>query len=186
MGMISICDVAVGAADAKFGFTEARLGLLPATISPYVVARMGEGMARRVFMSARIFWADEARELGLLARVVPAEELDAAVEAEVKPYLSCAPGAVAASKRLTRLLGRPAGRRSHGAHCRRPGRRLGDGRGPGGREGVLRQGEAELDFVRQSPSPAFPQRAKMRQAQSRRGGGTGVASWQLSHRRGQT
>ena len=105
MGMISICDVAIGAAEAKFGFTEARLGLIPATISPYVVARMGEGMARRVFMSARIFGAEEARELGLLARVVPALELDAAVEAEVAPYLNCAPAAVAASKRLTRALG---------------------------------------------------------------------------------
>ena len=105
MGMISVCDVAVGASDAKFGFTEARLGLIPATISPYVVARMGEGMARRVFMSARLFGAEEARELGLLAKVVAPRDLDAAVEAEVKPYLSCAPGAVAASKRLTRLLG---------------------------------------------------------------------------------
>ena len=105
MGMISICDLAIGADRAKFGFTEARLGLIPATISPYVVARMGEGMARRVFMSARIFGADEARELGLLARVVSAEDLDTAVEAEVKPYLSCAPAAVAASKRLTRALG---------------------------------------------------------------------------------
>ena len=107
MGMMSVCDVAVGASDAKFGFTEARLGLIPATISPYVVARMGEGMARRVFMSARLFGAEEARDLGLLARVVAPEELDAAVEAEVKPYLSCAPAAVAASKRLTRLLGVP-------------------------------------------------------------------------------
>lgn len=105
MGMISICDVAIGAEDAKFGFTEARLGLIPATISPYVVARMGEGMARRVFMSARIFGAVEACELGLLARVVPAADLDAAIEAEVTPYLSCAPAAVAASKRLTRALG---------------------------------------------------------------------------------
>src|SRR5690606_11056779 len=52
MGMISICDVCVAVEDARFGFTEARLGLIPATISPYVLARMGEGMARRVFMSA--------------------------------------------------------------------------------------------------------------------------------------
>ena len=107
MGMISICDVAIGASDAKFGFTEARLGLIPATISPYVVARMGEGMARRVFMSARLFGAEEERDLGLLARVVPIEDLDTAIEAEVKPYLSCAPAAVAASKSLIRALGAP-------------------------------------------------------------------------------
>lgn len=107
MGMISICDVAIGAEDAKFGFTEARLGLIPATISPYVVARIGEGMARRVFMSARVFGAAEACDLGLLARAVPAADLDAAIEDEVAPYLSCAPAAVAASKRLTRALGVP-------------------------------------------------------------------------------
>jgi methylglutaconyl-CoA hydratase len=105
MGMLSVCDVAVAAEGARFGFTEARLGLVPATISPYVLARMGEGLARRVFMSARLFDAEEARALGLVARVVPAAELDAAVEAEVAPYLACAPGAVAASKLLARSLG---------------------------------------------------------------------------------
>ncbi len=105
MGMISVCDTAVAVETARFGFTEARLGLVPATISPYVLARMGEGLARRVFMSARLFDAEEARALGLVARVVPAEALDAAVEAEVAPYLACAPGAVAASKRLARSLG---------------------------------------------------------------------------------
>ena len=105
MGMLSVCDVCVAAETARFGFTEARLGLVPATISPYVLARMGEGMARRVFMSARLFDAEEARALGLVARVVPADGLDAAVEAEVAPYLACAPGAVAASKALARSLG---------------------------------------------------------------------------------
>jgi len=105
IGMLSVCDVAVGAAGARFGLTEARLGLIPATISPYVLARMGEGRARRVFMSARLFGAEEARDLGLLARVVAPEALDAAVEEEVTPYLACAPGAVAASKRLARMLG---------------------------------------------------------------------------------
>jgi methylglutaconyl-CoA hydratase len=105
IGMMSVCDVAVGAEGARFGLTETRLGLIPATISPYVVARMGEARARRVFMSARLFDAAEARELGLLARVVPGDGLDAAVEAEVAPYLDCAPGAVAAAKRLARMLG---------------------------------------------------------------------------------
>ena len=105
IGMMCVCDVAVGAAGARFGLTEARLGLIPATISPYVLARMGEGRARRVFMSARLFGAEEARDLGLLARVVAPEVLDASVEEEVEPYLACAPGAVAASKRLARMLG---------------------------------------------------------------------------------
>lgn len=105
VGLISVCDVAVAAEGVKLGLTETRLGLIPATISPYVLARMGEGRARRVFMSARLFDASEAVELGLIARVVPAALLDAAIEAEAKPYLSTAPGAVAASKALARSMG---------------------------------------------------------------------------------
>jgi methylglutaconyl-CoA hydratase len=104
IGMMSVCDVAVGVEGAKFGLTETRLGLIPATIGPYVVARMGASRARRVFMSARIFEADEAVSLGLLAKAVPPEELDAAVEAEVAPYLACAPGAVARAKALVAAL----------------------------------------------------------------------------------
>ncbi|MFC3117981.1 crotonase/enoyl-CoA hydratase family protein [Jhaorihella thermophila] len=105
VGMACVCDVTVGVDTLKMGLTETRLGLIPATIGPYVVARMGEARARRVFMSARIFDAAEAVELGLLARAVPADRLMDAVEAEVVPYLACAPGAVAAAKKLTRDLG---------------------------------------------------------------------------------
>ena len=105
IGMLSVCDVAIGVESAKFGLTETRLGLIPATIGPYVLARMGEGKARRVFMSARLFGADEARDMDLLARVVSLDDLDAAIEAEVVPYLSCAPRAVADAKALARALG---------------------------------------------------------------------------------
>ncbi|MDR9395572.1 MAG: crotonase/enoyl-CoA hydratase family protein [Roseovarius sp.] len=105
IGLICACDVAIGAADAAMAFTETRLGLVPATIGPYVAARMGEAGARRVFMSGRRFDAAEAVRLGLLARAVPAVELDQAIEAEVTPYLSCAPGAVARAKALLRELG---------------------------------------------------------------------------------
>ena len=105
IGMMSVCDVAVGVTGARFGLTETRLGLIPATIGPYVVARMGEANARRVFMSARLFDAPEAVQLGLLARVVDPDELESAIEAEVAPYLSCAPGAVAEAKALIRRLG---------------------------------------------------------------------------------
>ena len=105
LGLMSVCDLAIAAEVGKFGFTETRLGLIPATISPYVIGRMGEGRARRVFMSARVFGADELVELGLAARVVAPEDLDAAIEAEVAPYLDAAPGAVAAAKRLARSLG---------------------------------------------------------------------------------
>ncbi|EDZ47688.1 enoyl-CoA hydratase [Rhodobacterales bacterium Y4I] len=105
VGMASVCDVAIGADHLKMGLTETRLGLIPATIGPYVIARMGEAKARRVFMSARLFGAAEAVELGLLAKAVPADKLAEAVEAEVAPYLNCAPGAVAAAKQLARDLG---------------------------------------------------------------------------------
>ena len=105
VGMTAICDVVIAEAGAKFGLTETRLGLIPATIGPYVLARMGEGNARRVFMSARLFGAQEAQALGLIAKAVTEEELDAAVEAEVAPYLSVAPRAVGAAKALARSLG---------------------------------------------------------------------------------
>lgn len=104
IGMISVCDNAVAANTAQFGLTETRLGLIPATIGPYVAARLGEGPARRVFMSARIFGADEARHLGLVGSVVSPDELEIAVQKEVKAYLSTAPGAVASAKALLRRL----------------------------------------------------------------------------------
>ncbi|UWR01789.1 crotonase/enoyl-CoA hydratase family protein [Ruegeria conchae] len=105
VGMASVCDVAIGVDSLKMGLTETRLGLIPATIGPYVIARMGEARSRRVFMSARLFDAAEAVELDLLARAVPADALAEAVEAEVRPYLSCAPGAVSSAKQLIQSLG---------------------------------------------------------------------------------
>ena len=105
VGMAAVCDVAIGGDHLKMGLTETRLGIIPATIGPYVLARVGEGRARRVFMSSRLFDAAEAQKLGLLANVVPANALAAAIETEVAPYLSCAPGAVAAAKALARSLG---------------------------------------------------------------------------------
>jgi methylglutaconyl-CoA hydratase len=109
VGLMAVCDLCIGAETAGFALTETRLGLIPATIGPYVLARIGEAMARRVFMSGRRFAAAEAVTLGLLARAVPATALDAAVEAEVAPYLACAPGAVAAAKALARRFGPPIG-----------------------------------------------------------------------------
>lgn len=107
VGLASICDVAIGVKGALMGLTETRLGLIPATIGPYVIARMGAANARRVFMSARRFNTEEAQDLRLLAKVVAPDALDAAVEAEVIPYLSCAPGAVADAKALIRALSAP-------------------------------------------------------------------------------
>jgi methylglutaconyl-CoA hydratase len=105
VGLLSVCDVAIGADSAVLGLTETRLGLIPATIGPYVSARMGEARARRVFMSGRRFAAAEAVDLGLLAQAVPTENLDAAVWNEIEPYLSCAPAAVARAKAFLRHLG---------------------------------------------------------------------------------
>ncbi|TYB89811.1 crotonase/enoyl-CoA hydratase family protein [Oceaniovalibus sp. ACAM 378] len=105
VGLAAVCDVVVAEEGAMFGLTETRLGLIPATIGPYVLARMGEGRARRVFMSARLFDATEARDLGLVARIGALDELEALVEAEVAPYLCVAPGAVGRAKALARALG---------------------------------------------------------------------------------
>ncbi|MCI5111832.1 MAG: crotonase/enoyl-CoA hydratase family protein [Marivita sp.] len=104
VGLVSVCDVAIGVAGAKLGFTETRLGLIPANIGPYVLARMGATRASEVFMSARVFDADEAVRLNLLSRTVDPYGLDEAIDSEVLPYLSCAPGAVAEAKALMRDL----------------------------------------------------------------------------------
>lgn len=110
VGLACICDVTLGAEGAIFGLTETKLGLIPATIGPYVLARMGEANARQVFMSSRLFGADEAARLGILSRVIAPQDLDAAVEAEIAPYLICAPGAVAEAKALARRYGPPLDR----------------------------------------------------------------------------
>lgn len=105
IGMMSVCDIAIAADTAKFGLTEVRLGLIPATIGPYVLARMGEDKARRVFFSGRIFGAEEAVALNLVARRVAPGDLDAAVETDIAPFLLGAPGAIAAAKAQCRFLG---------------------------------------------------------------------------------
>lgn len=105
VGLLCTCDVAISVDTARFGLTETRLGLIPATIGPYVFARLGEAMARRIFMSARVFGAAEAVTLGVVARAVPAEKLDQEIEAEILPFLATAPGAVARAKALAHRLG---------------------------------------------------------------------------------
>jgi methylglutaconyl-CoA hydratase len=105
VGMAAVCDLVIAAEGTRFGLTETRLGLIPATIGPYVIARMGEGRARRVFMSARLFDVAVAQDLGLVARSVPPADLAAAGREEAEAYLATAPGAVAAAKALARALG---------------------------------------------------------------------------------
>jgi methylglutaconyl-CoA hydratase len=104
VGMISVCDNAIASKQAQFALTETKLGLIPATIGPYVAAKLGEGAARRVFMSGRVFSADEALQLGLVGSVVESSALDDAAGAEERAYLSAAPGAVASAKQLLSRL----------------------------------------------------------------------------------
>jgi methylglutaconyl-CoA hydratase len=105
LGLISICDVALGLADATFRLSEVTLGLIPATISPYVVAKIGVPNARRIMLNATKLDGVAAVRLGLLDGVVQTvDELDAAVEREVAAALACAPRAVAGAKELIRFV----------------------------------------------------------------------------------
>ena len=105
VGMASVCDVSIGLPEIKLGLTEVRLGLIPATIGPYVVARIGVTHARRVFMSGQLFDAQTAKDIGILTEVVEADALDARLESVLKPFLSVAPEAAGRAKRLALSLG---------------------------------------------------------------------------------
>lgn len=99
-GLVAAADIAIAAEGTKFGFTEARLGILPSVISPYVLRRIGPGHARRWFVTGSRMDADEAYRIGLVHQVVPADELDAAVRAMAFEVLQCGPEAVAGCKEL--------------------------------------------------------------------------------------
>jgi len=99
-GLVAACDIALGTPEAKFCLSEAKLGLSPATISPYVLRAMGERAARRYFLSAEVFDAGEALRIGMLSGVVPAAELDAAVESLLRHLLAGGREALAKIKDL--------------------------------------------------------------------------------------
>ena len=106
VGLMCICDFAVAVESAKFGLTETKLGLIPATIGPYVIAKIGEGKARQIFMSSRIFGAEEAFVLGICSKVVSREEVrEQEIENEVQSYLKVSTSAVAKAKKFMRSLG---------------------------------------------------------------------------------
>lgn len=108
LGLVAACDIAVAAEEAVFCISEARLGLLPSTISPYVLAAIGPRAARRYFLSAEAFSAAEAQRLGLVHHVAPGAGLDAAVERIVAALLDGGPQAQAKAKRLVaEVAGRP-------------------------------------------------------------------------------
>ncbi|MEM6730077.1 MAG: enoyl-CoA hydratase-related protein [Myxococcota bacterium] len=102
MGLVSCCDVVVAESEAMFGFTEARLGLAPAVISPFVIRKIGLSAARRYFVTAQRFPAAEAMRIGLVHSVVDASELDETTAKMVKRVAIGGPNAVLASKRLVR------------------------------------------------------------------------------------
>jgi methylglutaconyl-CoA hydratase len=107
-GLAAVCDVVVAADDALFGFTEVKLGILPAVISPFALAKIGRSAARELFLTGARFAAARAREIGLVHAVVPAAELDAAVDSYVREFLASAPEAIAAAKALIPIVsGRP-------------------------------------------------------------------------------
>jgi len=99
-GLAAVCDIVVASDDATFGFTEAKLGILPAVISPYVVQKIGVSAARELFLTAARFPAVRAREIGLVHAVVPERELDAAIDGYVRELLTSAPGAMTGAKHL--------------------------------------------------------------------------------------
>jgi methylglutaconyl-CoA hydratase len=103
-GLASVCDIVVAAEDAKFGFTEVKLGIMPAMIAPYAVAKIGRSVARELFLTGRRFDAHRAHDIGLVHAVVPPGELDAKVHDYVSEVLSAGPDAIAEAKQLLREI----------------------------------------------------------------------------------
>jgi methylglutaconyl-CoA hydratase len=99
-GLAAVCDIVVAADDAVFGFTEVKLGILPAVISPFALAKIGRSAARELFLTGARFSAARAKEIGLVHSVVPAADLDSAIAGYVRELLTAGPEAVAAAKAL--------------------------------------------------------------------------------------
>jgi len=107
VGLVAACDIAIAADAVQFALTEVRLGLIPATIGPYVVAAMGARACRRYFLTAERFGAAEAHQLGLVHEVVGPDDLDAATERHIANLLAGGPLALAAAKGLIRAVNGP-------------------------------------------------------------------------------
>ncbi|MGH2535159.1 MAG: enoyl-CoA hydratase-related protein [Thermomicrobiales bacterium] len=104
VGLVCAADVAIAAEGTRFSLSEARLGLVPATISPYVIAALGERQTTAHMLLAAPFGVDEALRCGLIHQAVPADDLDAAVAAAVANLLRGAPGALATIKRIPAIV----------------------------------------------------------------------------------
>jgi methylglutaconyl-CoA hydratase len=101
-GVVAVCDIAIASEDAVFAFSETKLGLTPAAISPYLLRRMGEKNLREYFLTGERFSASRAAQMGLVNAAVPADELDATVDEKVAMILTGGPEALAVSKDLIR------------------------------------------------------------------------------------
>jgi methylglutaconyl-CoA hydratase len=110
LGLLGACDIVVAADTAKFAFTEVRLGIIPAVISPFVLGKIGESAARRYFLTGETLNATTLRELGLVHEVVPADLLDSGCERITEALLKGAPGAQAEAKALIRDVAHGAAR----------------------------------------------------------------------------
>jgi methylglutaconyl-CoA hydratase len=103
-GLVSVCDIVVASDASEFGFTEVRLGILPAVISPFAIAKIGPAAARELFLTGARFSAVRAKELGLVHAVVPEAALDPTVDRYVRDLLAGAPGGIAAAKAIIRAV----------------------------------------------------------------------------------
>ena len=104
IGIISVCDIAVSLDNIKLALTEAKLGLIPATISPYVVLKVGSSNAIEMFTSARTFSPQEGQKIGLIKSFTTSDKIDDNITNEILPFLKNAPAALSASKKLVRNL----------------------------------------------------------------------------------
>ena len=104
MGLVAACDMAVAVDTAGFCLSEVKLGLIPATISPYVIRAMGARAAHRYFLTAERFSAQEAHRIGFVHEVVPAEQLDGKVAELVKALVNASPNAVRSAKELVQTV----------------------------------------------------------------------------------
>ncbi|WP_026075622.1 enoyl-CoA hydratase/isomerase family protein [Noviherbaspirillum massiliense] len=105
MGLVAACDITVAMDAAHFCLSEVKLGLIPATISPYVIKAMGENAARRYFLTAERFSAQEAHRIGFVHALAPADGLDETVAGILKTLVANSPNAVKEAKRLVREIG---------------------------------------------------------------------------------
>ncbi|GCF10092.1 enoyl-CoA hydratase-related protein [Dictyobacter arantiisoli] len=105
VGLVSVCDIVIAVEQARFAFSEVKLGIVPAVISPFVIKKIGENMARMLFVTGERFNAERARSIGLVHTVVQTEQLDATIQKTMHELLSGGPQAIRAAKTLAQQVG---------------------------------------------------------------------------------